>query len=235
MYFSLIRLNREHPDALAAAYLLTGDGAYADHQAVWKFFPAAVGAPRDFLFRRVEFGESGNSPGFYTVSSRVPELPHDAWQVRHKPYSPKVESGQRLCFELRANPVVTNPKKGKQGRHDVVMQAKKNLMLEHGAQDWASVPAPARKPLYELVHETCSAWLARSAEAHGFTVDTEILRVDSYLQHRMNVAGRDIRLSTVEFSGVLTVTKPDAFSRALLRGIGHAKGFGCGLLLVRPV
>lgn len=49
----------------------------------------------------------------------------------------------------------------------------------------------------------------------------------------MKMAGRDISLSTVEFSGALTVTEPDAFNRALLRGIGHAKGFGCGLLLVR--
>jgi CRISPR system Cascade subunit CasE len=234
MYFSLIRLDRAHPDAVTAARVLVGDGAYADHQAVWKFFPAPAGTSRDFLFRKLESADGESAPGFYAVSSRVPEQPHEAWKIRHKPYSPIVEPGQRLRFELRANPVVTNPKKGKQGRHDVVMQAKKSLMQEHGVPDWASIPVAARRPLYELVHEACAAWLGRAANINGFAFDKEVLHVDGYLQHRMKIAGRDISLSTADFSGVLTVTDPDVFGRALLQGIGHGKAFGCGLLLVRP-
>ena len=41
--------------------------------------------------------------------------------------------------------------------------------------------------------------------------------------------------STLDFSGLLTVTAPEKFLSALYGGIGPAKGFGCGLLLVKRV
>ena len=42
-----------------------------------------------------------------------------------------------------------------------------------------------------------------------------------------------MRFSTVDFSGELSVVGPAAFGEALRDGIGHAKAFGRGLLLVR--
>ena len=42
-----------------------------------------------------------------------------------------------------------------------------------------------------------------------------------------------LRFSTVDLSGELTVLEPEIFANALYDGIGHAKAFGCGLLLVR--
>ncbi|MCI0421919.1 MAG: type I-E CRISPR-associated protein Cas6/Cse3/CasE [Acidobacteria bacterium] len=47
--------------------------------------------------------------------------------------------------------------------------------------------------------------------------------------------GKKIELSTLDFEGVLLVTEPDRFLRALLSGIGPAKAFGCGLMLVRRI
>ena len=44
-----------------------------------------------------------------------------------------------------------------------------------------------------------------------------------------------LQFTTVDFGGQLTVTDGRAFATALVGGIGHAKAFGCGLLLVRPV
>jgi CRISPR system Cascade subunit CasE len=38
----------------------------------------------------------------------------------------------------------------------------------------------------------------------------------------------------VDFSGELTVVDPVTFGFALQNGIGRAKAFGCGLLLVTP-
>ena len=42
--------------------------------------------------------------------------------------------------------------------------------------------------------------------------------------------GNRITLATVQYDGVLTVTDADLLRHALTSGIGHGKGFGCGLL-----
>ena len=142
-----------------------------------------------------------------------------------------LEVGTRLRFDLRANPVVTHAHDGKRGRHDVVMQEKKRLLKERGLarwQDWQDDDKPA---LYALVREACGAWLRSRASRLGFEVDEESLAVDGYQQH--SEKDGQLSFSTADFSGELTVIDPSAFAVALRNGIGPAKAFGCGLLLVR--
>ena len=60
--------------------------------------------------------------------------------------------------------------------------------------------------------------------------------MDGYRTHTVRRRGRaPICFSTLDFSGLLTVTAPEKFLSALYGGIGPAKGFGCGLLLVKRV
>jgi CRISPR-associated protein Cas6/Cse3/CasE subtype I-E len=40
-------------------------------------------------------------------------------------------------------------------------------------------------------------------------------------------------MSTIDMAGQLLITDVDAFIPALYKGIGSAKGMGCGLLLVQ--
>ena len=40
-------------------------------------------------------------------------------------------------------------------------------------------------------------------------------------------------LRTLDFGGILTVVDPERFIEALYQGVGSAKAFGCGLMLVR--
>jgi CRISPR system Cascade subunit CasE len=42
-----------------------------------------------------------------------------------------------------------------------------------------------------------------------------------------------IRYSTIDFQGVLNVTDSEKFQAVLFKGIGKAKAFGCGLMLVK--
>ena len=65
----------------------------------------------------------------------------------------------------------------------------------------------------------------------SYVVD-DAIAIDGYTQHREK--GGELRYSTLDFSGTLTVTAPDAFKVALRQGVGRAKAFGCGLLLIRP-
>lgn len=56
---------------------------------------------------------------------------------------------------------------------------------------------------------------------------------EGYTQHRGKAD--ELRFSSVDFNGELTVADATAFTATLTRGVGHAKAFGCGLLLVKPL
>lgn len=235
MYFSLIEPMPGHERSAAHEW---AGGPYAEHQWLWRFFPAEPGSPRDFLFRR---RDAATGPKFYVVSQRPAQAPGSAWQINSRPYSPAVPAGARLHFDLRANPVVTHTADGRSARHDVVMAAKKQLLAARGLASWDDWKADRRNPegvpdprpaLYELVRTTCAAWLDKRADANGFALDGDSLAVEAYQQQRGGKNGC-LRFSTVDFRGELTVTDPERFARALETGIGPAKAFGCGLLLVR--
>ncbi|MDR2092108.1 MAG: type I-E CRISPR-associated protein Cas6/Cse3/CasE [Azoarcus sp.] len=258
MYFNLITLIPGREQQAMQEWpgrALRPTAPYREHQWLWQFFPAAEGSARDFLFRR----EDRNAQlRFYVVSKRPARSPSTAWAVQTREYRPKLETGDHLRFTLRANPVVT-AKRGddenkKSVRHDVVMHEKKRLLREKGLQKWSDLPENERPPLYDLVRQTCGAWLEKCAVERGFIVHSndENFAVDSYQPLKLYAANKkkqdshaekekeknheeDIRFSRVDFSGILTITEPESFQKALMDGIGPAKAFGCGLLLVRPL
>lgn len=227
MYFSLIRpaLGRERDAAHERVR-----GPYAEHQWLWGFFAAPPGSQRDFLYRHVEVG---NELHYYVVSKRPPLMRESAWRVDTRPYAPKLRPGDRLRFELRANPVVARSDGEKTKRHDVVMDRKRRLLAERNLVRWGDWRDPDRPGLYALVQDACTSWLRSRAARHGFVVDEQCLAVDAY-QRYYEGQGR-LRFSTVDFTGELSVVDPVAFGRALFEGLGPAKAFGCGLLLVRPI
>lgn len=229
MYFSLITPAPGHERDAAHEWTR---GAYTEHQWIWRFLPAPAGTARSFLFRRREVD---GLPRFYVVSESAPQAPSGNWLVTSKPYSPALSEGDILAFELRANPVVTTrTPEGKAVRHDVVMQEKTRLLHERGLTKWADWTTGDRPGSSELIHRTCSAWLQARCQKLGIAlVDQAELRVEGYEQHRGK--GGALRVSTVDFAGHLRVVDPLAMQQALFGGIGHAKAFGCGLLLVRPV
>jgi CRISPR system Cascade subunit CasE len=242
MYFSVItpeeRLLRQAAHELAQP-------SYAEHQWLWKFFPSNADQTRDFIFRRHEHEQM---PRFYVVSQRPPTAFSEAWQIQSRAYDPQLQEGQRLSFQLRANPTITRKNAaGKSQRHDVVMQAKKQLLAKRGLGNeakWADWNDESNKPLlYELVQKHCAEWFDGVAKRNGFETaltddDDEPqrkLQVDAYEQGKATKRDHNIRFSAVDFAGELIVTNPELFQLALFKGIGHSKAFGCGLLLVRRV
>lgn len=226
MFFSLLTPASGH-DHIAVQERL--DGPYADHQWLWRWFSADPDIKRDFLFRKYE---STGKLKYYVLSSRPPVERLGAWEAQTRPYAPKLEQGDRLMFELRANPTVRHGHEGKSMRHDVVMNAKKSLLKSRGLARWAEWDDAGKPMLQELVHDACSKWLEQRGERFGFAVDLSLLMVEGYDQH-LGQPDRNLRFSTVDIAGQLTVVDPNAFEVALLHGIGRAKAFGCGLLLVR--
>jgi len=78
-------------------------------------------------------------------------------------------------------------------------------------------------------------WLMRKAEASGFTVDPDTLTVGAPLDETFRKEGRFGKHVAVDFQGVLRVTDPERFKSAFTDGIGSAKGFGYGLLMLQPL
>ncbi len=217
MYLSRISLDEASvptPELLAAVRT-----EYGLHQAIWSLFADRIDRRRDFLYH-VETRQG--PPAVLALSVRRPAPSGTIWRVATKEYSPSLRSGSRLAFLLRANPVRTRDGK----RHDVVMEEKRRLHRD-------GTPPDCRPTESELVQEAGSAWLQRRAEGLGFRLIA--VRADGYRQLELGRTGpKQIRLCTIDYSGTLEVTDPDLFlRRALYEGVGPAKGFGCGLMLLR--
>ena len=105
---------------------VTTQNPYRVHQALWQLFDLPPDSPRPFLYREYE---QGGQLFYYVLSSIKPKTDHPYFLVQTKAFDPKFSIGQRLAFELRANPVVTlKDEAGRSSRHDVLMQAKKSTI-----------------------------------------------------------------------------------------------------------
>ena len=219
MYFSRIRLRGD-----ADPRRLIGLNGYREHQALWNLFDPDPEAKRDFLFRRDGHAQL---PIYYLVSRRIPSDREGLWEIETKNYAPCLQAGQTLAFSLRVNPVITRTDdNGKSRRDDVVMDLKKQI-------GWKDLPRSARPPLAQLVQQAGEQWMSNRQERLGATVGT--VRADGYRQHHGYKRGQGtaIRYSTLDLQGTLTIVGEERFLDALFLGIGPAKAFGCGLLLVR--
>ncbi len=74
------------------------------------------------------------------------------------------------------------------------------------------------------------AWLNRQGGRHGFSIEAALVTASDVLSSRKGEGL--ISVQRVCFEGRLQVQNLEAFSRALVAGIGPAKAFGCGLLSV---
>ncbi len=222
MYFS--RISLQDDAQRASDFWRVFQNPYILHQSIWKLFGDYADRKRDFLYR---MEQNKSRPLIYAVSAREPIGTHDLWHIETKRYEPKISSGMRIAFMLRANPIrAKRDEESKQHRHDVVMEAKTRLKERS-----------EKKPLPLVIQEEGTKWLSPRAEKCGFMVKPEDIRADGYQQHRFvkGKGGKQVSLSTLEFNGVLTVADPKLFLEMLYAGIGPAKGFGCGLMLVRRI
>ena len=183
------------------------------HRQMWKLLEAPAGAGRDFLFR-VEDDE--RPPRALVLSDRPPRLDDARWRVETRPFAPDLRAGDALAFSLRANATVKRDGK----RHDIVRDAALS----------GRYPADATREV--LASQVGPDWLRQRSEALGFGL--RAVAASRYTGHR--AWRRDqppLRMSSLDFDGTLEVLDVARFLTTLRRGIGHARGFGCGLLLIR--
>ena len=214
MYMSKLVFDRVH---------LARRSVYEAHQALWDVFSDGPERERDFLYRETDPGV------FLAVSAREPGPRPQLASADTKPYDPRLRAGERVLFSLRVNPVrKTRDERGRQVRHDIVQDLRKRLMAEGTPQQ----RLPTR---LELAERTAGHWLAARRAALGLEIDSEALMVEAYDNRRFRKAkgGAEVVVTTLDLRGFATVADPEALRTALFEGVGPAKAFGCGLLLVR--
>ncbi len=97
-----------------------------------------------------------------------------------------------------------------------------------------------KKTIQKRMQNAASHWLIGKGAQYGFSVETSEdepwLDAYAYQQHLLRKKGnQNIRFSSIDFSGTLVIIDPIRFKESLYTGIGRAKSFGCGLMLIKPV
>lgn len=235
MYFSRVRIES---GALAQVRLLQacqGD-LYAMHQLIWKLFPNDPDGCRTFLFRQefekeqllLEDARRG-LPIFYVVSEKQPIAVNGLLAVDLKEYRPKISISDRFTFKIRVNPIVAKKNDGKKNsiKHDVLMDAKYRAKVE-------GITDPDK--IFECMKTAAIDWFNKKGKIAGFQLEKpENIEVTSYRQHLIRKKGsKEIKFSSVDLSGILSVNDLISFEKTLFNGFGSAKAFGCGLLLIKP-
>lgn len=218
LFLSRITLSRS-PSAQALAPLLMpkeqDQRRSAAHNLLWSVFADGRDRRRDFLWRQ----EDENT--YLTLSARPP-IQTDLFQPHDiRPFAPDLQAGQRLAFRLRAN--ATRMKRGGP-RVDVVMDALHDVPKNERADQ-----------RMEIASRTGADWLARQGERAGFRLSdarAEDYGTEVLAGHRGSRKGQP-QFGILDLAGHLEVTDPAIFVGRLGEGIGRAKAFGCGLMLVR--
>ncbi len=221
-------LSRIHLDLRSREARRDLSNPYQLHSTLCRAFsPPDTKCPTgEFLWRLEPETDSVGNPRILVQSRKLPDWngvgvkgwlaeadPAVDLQERLKLDALKV--GQRFRFRLRANPCVTQNRK--------------------------------RLGLLRLADQ--ESWLVRKGVQHGFNLpvllsfdlaDTSEERVDVRISQEQMLRDKQhsdnsIRIFSVLYDGLLTVSDPLRFKEVLQTGIGHGKVMGLGLLSVFPV
>lgn len=201
---------------------------YQLHSTLCRAFsvPDRKCAEGEFLWRLEPESDSAGYPRILLQSRTIPDwtgIGVKGWLAKTDPAIDlndrlrlhSLEVGQRFRFRLRANPCVTRDGK--------------------------------RLGLLRL--EEQETWIKQKGERHGFSLphlasfdlsESPQPRIDVRISQEQMLQGSRhfgsaIRVFSVLYDGILTVTEPDKFRDGMQTGIGHGKVMGLGLLSVAPV
>jgi CRISPR system Cascade subunit CasE len=199
--------------------------SYDWHQKLWECFPDVPDAKRDFLIR---IDQLEGAFRLWILSKRKPVRPQwcppDRFAV--KEIAPSFFSHRYYAFDLRANAVKAKVQRG----HNGETLYKPNGKRKSGKR------RPLVKP--DELHE----WLVRKAANGGFRiVEGKPLDISPVVENHFKK--RDKKTGTeqsayhggVQFRGTIEITDPKKFIETYQSGIGSAKSFGFGMLLLAPI
>jgi CRISPR system Cascade subunit CasE len=185
---------------------------YTWHKKLWECFPDEPNAKRDFLTR---IDQIEGKFRLWILARRQPICPqwcfHDDFAV--KEIAASFLSHPLYAFDLRANPTKC-----------LVQRDVNGVRKRNGKR------IPLVKP------DDLRAWLERKGEAGGFSLPSgKPLEIGSMVENYFSKKGHSGYHGGVQFRGTLVIDDPVRFAETYHSGIGSAKGFGFGLLLLAPL
>ena len=197
---------------------------YAWHKKAWAMFeyqpelkgrnnkPEKDKGPTPFLSRYIQ---KSNHAELLLVSKYPPLKPDwcgsEQWQLIE--INESYLSQPRYFFDLYANPTMSVKKSD--GNGGFTKNGRRLTLMDTASQ---------------------RDWLLRKGVNHGFQLVEDIpLRIEKPVNHRFNRKGKKGLHIGVRFQGALHVTDRESFRKTFQEGIGTAKGFGFGLLMIKPV
>ncbi len=204
----LARLDIDHETALEE---LIKD-SYTWHKKLWEAFPSIPEAKRDFLTR-----VDATSEGFrvYILSQKEPVrpswCPQNAWAL--KQIQQTFFNNKYFRFDIKANPTKCVPFGNEAEKFK--KRGKRYAILEPDEQ---------------------KVWLIRKAEQNGFRLLDDLPLQIEQVQPSHFYKGAHVGFHMgVRFLGVLSITDTEKFASVFHTGIGSAKAFGFGMLMLQPV
>lgn len=191
---------------------------YEFHRQLWRLFPNAPKEARcnneetrqGYLFR-IEENKTGRPARLLVQSKRSPESTSGLILIGTREVHPLPVAGQQLAFILTANPIRT-------------------IVDTQRASKLGKISGKCRVPL--IHEEEQREWLYRKI---GSAAEILASNVQPHPPMYFRKGNRPGKLTLVTFEGMLRVNDPPCLTKLLENGVGPAKGFGCGLLLVRRV
>lgn len=211
MYLSQLKLN---PDALQAGRDLANP--YELHRTIMRAFPTPLPERERVLFRVENIPNSGipfvlvqsqDQPDWDKITQVCSIYFSEPPQIKSV-QSLQIKNGDLLRFRLRANPTKR-----------VLYKRTKNSQ---------------RISLFSEKDRT--QWLLRKAQTSGFSISPETLLITSAPFRTFFITKEEktykATINMVDFNGMLKVSDTEKLLLSLTRGIGPAKGLGCGLLSI---
>lgn len=258
LYMSRVRLKTSRGEALSAIAPSLLRGSKGDtvghaHRILWMLFQDGdESSTRDFLWRQEKLGT------YLILSKRPPDDKNHLFDLSTKNFAPDLSAGDRLAFNLRANPVVSRKGEGvrlgkqdgkgrvRSARCDIVMDALKPLAGFKGPRDDNGQTERAAKRDQVLADAT-RQWIGSQGERHGFKLvlnpnndkpyldasNYETIQIPRLKDGRLVPRAQFAKFGVLDLAGMIEVKDPASFLSQLVKGFGKAKAFGCGLMLIK--
>lgn len=205
--------------------------SYSWHKKIWDCFPGMPDAERTFLTR---IDPLEGAFRVWVLAAEKPVCP--TWcpeeQFSLKELSPSFLSHRYYAFDLRTNPTKALVQRDEQGQPLLTAAGKRKrgkrvpLVKQDELKEWLVRKGLVRCRDMETKQEVPGGF--RIIEEHPLEISP---MVESHFRKKEQSAFH----GGVQFRGILEVTDQKHFMQTYQAGIGSAKGFGFGLLLLAPV
>ncbi len=186
------------------------------HRMIWSLFHVDGAGRRDFLWREVSRNR------FLILSARPPRHSRD-FLLEARPYSLALQRGDRIDFRLRVNATCTSPEG--RGRTDIVRREMLRFPTSGHVHDQRLAAARVAAP----------DWMVSQGVRSGFAVGEpaqDIMVKQYHVMRALRKSGQPAVFGVLDLEGTLQVTDPVQLCGAVAAGLGRARAFGCGLMLL---